>query len=524
MILVLLLACRTCPGDTGLPDRDGDGIPDGEDCAPDDGGVGQTLPEICGDGVDNDCDGEVDTDCQYFGGVVSADPYGVIRGSYTMGRWSYTPWAGRATTALGDIDGNGQSDVLVAGDDRPHDLQVFTELRGTQLLSDSVYAVDDAGAGRVTVFPTGDLDRPGLGIASTASACVFLVSNPTGSHDDEDGYGSSGSACPESWLSVRDWEFGHRVAVSDHDHDGAPELVVTAPGASFDGGVTGAIVFITPPSDHESWSPSTSTVLAGWERSYFGRAVLAFDADGDGIRDLLVGTDLLAFDPSGATAYAGMTWLFDGPVSVSSAADADQIIPGEVAWDGMDRDYHHRFVGFAGIGDVDGDGVPDATMQYQASDTENGRDETRVYANGPASAQTATISIPASSPFFEYGASASVAGDLDADGFDDVLVGTPGHDDGRGIAYVFFGPLSGTLTPDDAFGWIEGDHGAFEHCPDETPECQHLGAGMGTAVAGVGDVNGDGFDDVMVGAPWTDTVLDDDQHGEGAAYLFLGGN
>ncbi|HMB68254.1 MAG TPA: FlgD immunoglobulin-like domain containing protein, partial [bacterium] len=84
------------------------------------------------------------------------------------------------------------------------------------------------------------------------------------------------------------------------------------------------------------------------------------------------------------------------------------------------------------------------------------------------------------------GASVDGAGDVNGDGYDDVIVGAPGQGaSGDGWAYVFPGSASGVSTPAIWTG-IGGGNG---------------GAAFGASVAGVGDVNADGYADVAVGAP-----------------------
>jgi hypothetical protein len=108
----------------------------------------------------------------------------------------------------------------------------------------------------------------------------------------------------------------------------------------------------------------------------------------------------------------------------------------------------------------------------------------------------------------KFGASVAGAGDVNGDGFADVIVGAPGYDAGladEGAAFLFLGSAAG----------ITGSTAAQAHARLESDQA---GAEMGASVAGAGDVNGDGYADVIVGAP----LYDSGQTDEGAAFLFLG--
>jgi hypothetical protein len=102
----------------------------------------------------------------------------------------------------------------------------------------------------------------------------------------------------------------------------------------------------------------------------------------------------------------------------------------------------------------------------------------------------------------DFGNSVATAGDVNGDGFDDVIIGDAGIHFQDGAAYVYYGSAAGlSASPDwTAYGRPEG-------CGD--PE-------FGQSVASAGDVNGDGFGDVVVGAP-------NHCEGEGgAANVYLG--
>ncbi len=95
--------------------------------------------------------------------------------------------------------------------------------------------------------------------------------------------------------------------------------------------------------------------------------------------------------------------------------------------------------------------------------------------------------------FFGYDLEA--AGDLDGDGYQDVVVGAYGDDDAvsdGGSAYLYYGSASG-LDPATEQELLAPDGHQDQH--------------FGYAVAGAGDVNGDGYDDVVVGAPYDDAVV-----------------
>jgi FG-GAP repeat len=96
------------------------------------------------------------------------------------------------------------------------------------------------------------------------------------------------------------------------------------------------------------------------------------------------------------------------------------------------------------------------------------------------------------------------AGDVNADGYDDVIVGAPRYQNGQfyeGRAFVYLGSAGGLSS---TASW--------------TAESDQIGAYFGESVSGAGDVNGDGYGDAIVGAPY----FDDGQTDQGRAFLYLG--
>jgi hypothetical protein len=247
------------------------------------------------------------------------------------------------------------------------------------------------------------------------------------------------------------------------------------------------------------------------------------------------GGDLPAETSAGATFTINATsYLVD--LSTLSPSQGF-VIEGEAAGDAAGWSV-------SSAGDVNGDGFDDLIVGAERNDNGGDKSGSAYVIFGTASGFGADVAgqsvldlntLSASQGFIikgdsagdQAGRSVSSAGDVNGDGFDDLIVGAPLGDDGGysgGEAYVIFGTASGfgsnlagqrvidlsTLTASQGFV-IQG---AFV----VTDGGNRGGDKAGYGVSSAGDINGDGFDDILVGAPYSYG----DNIGTGKAYVIYG--
>ncbi|HEV2747849.1 MAG TPA: FG-GAP-like repeat-containing protein [Allosphingosinicella sp.] len=361
---------------------------------------------------------------------------------------------GSALSTVGDINGDGFADIIV-GDSDSYEITVFFgRAAGESGGSFRIFGDNLVG---MSLASAGDVDGDGFD--------EIIIGVPSG---DEAGDNSG-----TSYVL-----YGKADGFGDLDLDSLPA------GAGFE-------IFGADPEDFSGSSVSS-----------------AGDVNGDGFDDMVIGAPFADNDGGNAGAAYVVFGKADGPgtVDLGSLAAADGFVIEAPTFD------HHVGRIVTSAGDVNGDGYDDVAVAGRYSPAyiifgkEEGFGTVDLAELGPEDGLEIVFSRSLSS--------LDSAGDVNGDGFDDIILGRRSivHGD-PGEAYLIFGKAGGFGTID--LGQLESDAGIILRGGDRYDAA-------GTSVAGAGDLNGDGFDDIAIGAPGFDSAGGNSN--VGAIYVIYGGN
>ncbi len=347
---------------------------------------------------------------------LNADAYGDVM----VGASNFNAGTGRATVYLGKPGGISPTPTYT--------------LNGT--VANGRFGCSVAGAGDVNGDLFGDII---VGASEANQAYIY--------HGNEDGmYTSVASTLISPAFNT---SYGLRVSgAGDTDGDGYCEVIV--------GAYANKASYVYKGSASGTQASSVKALgFAGVSVAGVG------DVNGDGYADVMIGS-------SGTGTYAGSAYLFQGSASGLPSLP-NQTFQGSAY-------YSYFGCSVAAAGDINGDGYSDAIVG--ASGTSSNTGSAYIYLGSPVMITSASTLSGANS----FGFSVAHAGDMNGDGYGDVVVAAIINSSSYGTVYLYPGSANGLATSASSQLSMAG----------------HMDY-LGYSLARAGDVNGDGFSDIIVG-------------------------
>src|SRR5215813_4048922 len=459
------------------------------------------------------------------------------------------------SVGMGDFNGDGLADVIVgapgvplnswavadygayvifghAADDIPAAASVATSVDPGifRLAGGAVFPSDGALTG-YSVSYAGDFNGDGVGdlmvsaphYGASQQGATYIVFGGAGS-------GAGSTSIRIDGAAQYDMTGRSVASLGDINGDGFDDVLIGASAADASGRLDAGISYVVYGNasganiNLANFNASQGfRIIGGSQPELTGYSVSAAgDVNGDGRTDLLIG----AINTNGF--YSGSAYVIYG-TDFGADIDLAHLTPSQgVRFDGGIETQTGFSVSAAG--DVNGDGLGDIIIGAPSPLSFAGQEGGSAFvvfgkAGGLSNTDLANLApgdgfrIDGAAVGDQAGYSVASAGDFNGDGFGDLIIGAPGADpDGNtdaGSAYVIFGKASGfddidlsNLSPADGFR-IDGPSGVQGNLGFELP------AELGTSVAGAGDINGDGYSDIVVGAPGFSLA-------EGVAYVIYG--
>ncbi|MBN3896731.1 MAG: FG-GAP repeat protein [Nostoc sp. NOS(2021)] len=446
-------------------------------------------------------------------------------------------YSGTSVSSAGDINGDGLDDLIIGarfaspnGTKSGQSYVVFGSKSGfgaqfnlSTLNGTNGFAINGINRGDYSggsVSSAGDIN--GDGINDLIIGAILASPNGTYSGQSYVVFGSKGGFGAQLNLSTLDGTNGFAISginrgdysgysvssAGDINGDGINDLIIGAPEA-FPNGNSGQsyVVFGSKGGFGAQFNLSTLDGTNGFAINGInphddsgGSVSSAGDINGDGINDLIIGAD--GADPNSAS-NSGQSYVvfgskggFDPSVNLSTLNGTNGF-----AINGINA-YDRSGISVSSAGDINGDGINDLIIGASSADP-NGTDLGHSYvvfgSKGGFGAQFNLSTLNGTNGFVintgdNSGISVSSAGDINGDGIADLIIGVDDAPNGTksGQSYVLFGSKSGfsaqfnlsTLNGTNGFA-INGIN-AFDR--------------SGISVSSAGDINGDGINDLIIGA------------------------
>ena len=318
-------------------------------------------------------------------------------------------------------------------------------------------------------------------------------------------------------IDVNDYSGDSVSSVGDINGDGIDDLIIGAPFADPDDNDQAGESYVVFGSTNGFSSSLNLSDLDGTDgfvingidpNDSSGRSVSgAGDINGDGIDDLIIGAPFA--DPNGNSSgesyvVFGNSNGFNSDLNLSDLDGSNGFVINGIG--PLDQ----SGIAVSGAGDINGDGIDDLIIGAPFADatTANTGESYVVFgsSNGFGSSFN-LVSLDGSNGFIingidtddNAGFAVSNAGDVNSDGIDDLIISAPFADPNgnqAGESYVVFGTSNGfnsSLNLSD----LDGTNGFVINGTDVSDN-------LGRSVSSAGDVNGDGIDDLIIGAPFAD--------------------